>query len=282
MPGDQDRPLFNYKNSGSRGVRHWVVSGKLFVHFTKRDNSSTNYLRHTELKPEDGWKFVGASYDNTSGDAKLWVDGSEVQKFNIGANLSLATQDNVRMGLKIGDGKFLKGRIAQMQVYDVALSQEQILAIGSKTQVSGAIVILKLMQCYLCVIPTSFPGCQKPLGMERGIITDAQITASSQWDANHAAVNARLHLKAGGGKQGAWSAAANNQNQWLKVDLGSETDIRIIGTQGKNGYSQWVTSFKLDYSNDGSSFQHYRDPGSSPDKACNEIFDPKRFEKLPC
>ena len=54
--------------------------------------------------------------------------------------------------------------------------------------------------------------------MERGFITNAQIIASSQWDANHAAVQARLHLKAGGGKQGAWSALANNQNQWLKVD----------------------------------------------------------------
>ncbi|PFX24322.1 EGF-like repeat and discoidin I-like domain-containing protein 3 [Stylophora pistillata] len=102
--------------------------------------------------------------------------------------------------------------------------------------------------------------------MERGIIRDVRITASSQWDANHAAVNARLHFKVGGGKQGAWSAAANNQSQWLKVNLGSETDIRIIGTQRRNGYSQWVTSFKLDYNNDESSFQHYRDAGSSRDK----------------
>ena len=141
MPGGQDGPLFNYRNSGSWGVHLWVVAGKLFVRFTRRNYSFTTALIHTELKPEDGWKFVGASYDNTSGDAKLWVDGSEVQKFNIGANLSLATQDNVRLGLKIGDGKFFKGRIAQMQVYDVALSQEQILAIGSKTQVSGTIVM---------------------------------------------------------------------------------------------------------------------------------------------
>ena len=114
--------------------------------------------------------------------------------------------------------------------------------------------------------------CQKPLGMERRFITDAQITASSQWDINHAAIQARLQFKAGGGKQGAWSAAANNQNQWLKVDLGAETDIRVIGTQGRNGADQWVTSYKLDYSNDGISFQYNRDPGSSADKVCNQIF----------
>lgn len=98
-------------------------------------------MLHTELKPEDGWKFVGASYDSSSGDARLWVDGNEVQKLNIGTNLLLATQDSVRMGVKIGDGRFFKGRIAQMQVYNVALSQEQIQAIRSKTQVAGKQVI---------------------------------------------------------------------------------------------------------------------------------------------
>lgn len=118
--------------------------------------------------------------------------------------------------------------------------------------------------------------------MERGFITNAQITASSQWDANHAAVQARLHFKAGGGKQGAWSARANNQNQWLKVDLGYESDIKIIGTQGRNVYNQWVTSYKLDYSNDDSSFQYYRDPGSHIDKACGSeiLCVSKRFDKL--
>ena len=116
--------------------------------------------------------------------------------------------------------------------------------------------------------------------MERGFITNAQITASSQWDANHAAVKARLHFKAG--KQGGWSARPNNQNQWLKVDLGSKSDIKIIGTQGRNAYNQWVTSYKLDYSNDDSSFQYYRDPGSNIDKACGSeiLCVSKRFDKL--
>ena len=36
--------------------------------------------------------------------------------------------------------------------------------------------------------------------MESGCIKDAQITASSQWDRNHAAIQGRLNFKAGGGK----------------------------------------------------------------------------------
>ncbi|XP_022799212.1 discoidin-1 subunit B/C-like isoform X1 [Stylophora pistillata] len=261
FPGGQDGPLFNYKISGSWGVHLWVVSGKLFARFTKRDYSFTHALMHTELKPEDGWRFVGASYDSTSGYAKLWIDGIEVVKSNIGAHLHLATQDNVRMGVKNGDGRFFKGRIAQMQVYNVALSQKQIQAIRSKTQVAA---------------------CQKPLGMERGLITDAQITASSQWDEHHSAAKARLHLMAGYGKQGAWSAAANSRNQWLRVDLGSKTEVKIIGTQGGNRYDQWVTSYKLEYGNNGRSFRHYRDPESGNDKVftANKDKDTVAYHKL--
>ena len=113
----------------------WVADGKLFVQFIKRNYSLTNYLVHTPLKPEDGWKFVGASYDQASGEAKLWVDGKAVQTLNIGANLQLATQDNVRMGAKIDDARYLKGEIAQMQVYNVALIQEQIKLRKDRTQV---------------------------------------------------------------------------------------------------------------------------------------------------
>ena len=129
----QDGPLFNYKTSGHLGVHLWVVSGKLFVQFTRRDYSSTTNLFHTPLA--GGWKFVGASYDGYSGDAKLWVNGAVVRTLNIGAGLDLATQDNIRMGVKSGDRRYFKGRIAQMQVYSSALSQEQIQAIYERIQV---------------------------------------------------------------------------------------------------------------------------------------------------
>ena len=106
--------------------------------------------------------------------------------------------------------------------------------------------------------------------MESRFISDAQISASSQWDINHAAVQARLRFQAGGGKQGAWSARYNNQNQWLQVDLGAETVVNNIETQGRNRYSQWVKSYKLQYSNDGISFQYYKDAGSNAEKVCHQ------------
>ena len=102
--------------------------------------------------------------------------------------------------------------------------------------------------------------------MESRAISDAQISASSQWDDNHAAKQGRLNFKAGSGKQGGWSTRYNNQNQWLKVDLGGIKSVTSLATQGRNGYSQWVASYKVEFGNDGSSFQFYQEHGA--DKVC--------------
>ena len=49
-----------------------------------------------------------------------------VQTNNIGAGITLGTQDNVRVGVKADSSRHLTARIAAMQFYDVALSEEQI------------------------------------------------------------------------------------------------------------------------------------------------------------
>ena len=130
--GGQQGPIFNYRTSGSWGVHLWVAQGKLFVRFTHtRYYTFTTALHHTPLA--GGWKFVGASYDHGSGEAKLWVDGVVVQTRNIGAGLELATQDSIRMGVKSGDVRYFKGRITQMQVYNEALNLGQIQTIQRRT-----------------------------------------------------------------------------------------------------------------------------------------------------
>ena len=97
--------------------------------------------------------------------------------------------------------------------------------------------------------------------MESHIIKDAQITASSQWDANHAAIQGRLNFQANGKKQGGWSSRRNDVNQWIQVDLSSYTKLTSIATQGRNRVKQWVTRYKLEYSEDGVTFQFYKIPG---------------------
>lgn len=98
--------------------------------------------------------------------------------------------------------------------------------------------------------------------MKSGDIHDRQISASSEWDSNHAAIQGRLFFLAGSGKQGAWSAKQNNLDQWLQIDLLDQiTKVTAVSTQGRNAYSQWVTKYKLQYSVDGSKFQYYTEVG---------------------
>jgi len=94
--------------------------------------------------------------------------------------------------------------------------------------------------------------------MENRVIKDAQITASSEFSSIHAAIQARLNFKAGGGKYGAWSGRSNDGNQWIQVALGGFTNITGIATQGRNGRSEWVTKYQLQYGDDGVNFHYYK------------------------
>ena len=102
-----------------------------------------------------------------------------------------------------------------------------------------------------------YKGCSYPLGMENRDLPDAQITASSEYDATHGPSNGRLNFKAGGGKTGAWSAKTNDVHQWLQVDLGQEMEVQAIQSQGRQDRYQWVKSYTVSYSNDGITFTAY-------------------------
>ena len=110
--------------------------------------------------------------------------------------------------------------------------------------------------------------CQEALGMEKGSILDGQISASSELDDDNAAIQGRLYFQATGTKQGAWSAAQSDLKQWLQVDLGSQfTKVTRVATQGQNGgHTKWVTRYKLQHSNDGVTFQNYREQGQTTNK----------------
>lgn len=102
---------------------------------------------------------------------------------------------------------------------------------------------------------------EEALGLESGLITDQQITASSSWNTAHGKQNARLNRQAARGKTSAWSAGSNDLNQWLQIDFGRNVKITKLATQGRNDYGdQWVKSYTLAYSADGSNvFQTYQE-----------------------
>ncbi|XP_068684952.1 EGF-like repeat and discoidin I-like domain-containing protein 3 [Montipora foliosa] len=107
--------------------------------------------------------------------------------------------------------------------------------------------------------------CDFNLGMESGLISDLQIGASSRWDINNGPSQGRLNYKETKSKAGAWVAACNDVNQWLQICLGNAIITRVA-TQGRNHnswphgvHNQWVTKYKLQYSNDGVTFQYYKE-----------------------
>ena len=95
--------------------------------------------------------------------------------------------------------------------------------------------------------------------MEAGAISDGQISASSEFNANHAAFLARLHLQDKEGKIGAWAAGTVDVNQWLQIDLIGQYRVTRVATQGRQDFVQWVTRYQLRYSNDSVNFQDYKE-----------------------
>ncbi|KAM6319816.1 coagulation factor V [Podargus strigoides] len=111
-------------------------------------------------------------------------------------------------------------------------------------------------------------GCSLPLGMENGGIKNTQITASSvktswfnTWDPSLA----RLDQK---GKINAWRAKLNNNQQWLQIDLLTIKKITAIATQGVKSIpsENFVKTYVIQYSDQGSEWQSYTDGSSSVPK----------------
>ena len=130
--GGQPGPIFNYNTGGEFGVHLWVKNGLFYVRFNDRTFSNSPLLHHTSLA--GGWKFVGASYDNETGEIKLWADGAFKQTRKMNAGVELGTQGSVRMGVRKNDDRSFKGKISQLQIYNEALSQQQILKLATKPE----------------------------------------------------------------------------------------------------------------------------------------------------
>lgn len=112
--------------------------------------------------------------------------------------------------------------------------------------------------------------------MESGEVTDAQVTASSEYEYGDEenvrvamVIPGRLHFQENDSIAGAWVANTSDENQWLQVDLGDQyAKVTGVATQGRNSltFQQWVTKYKLQYSDNEETFQFYRDRGRTTDK----------------
>ena len=61
------------------------------------------------------------------------------------------------------------------------------------------------------------------------------------------------------GHSGCWAAGANNQDQWIAVELNSTFQISGIQIQSRRHSSQMVKTFELMHSMDGENWVTYAD-----------------------
>ena len=90
--------------------------------------------------------------------------------------------------------------------------------------------------------------------MQDDRVSKGMLTASSMYNHYYGPWNARLHARNYGSIRGGWVAKYRNRNQWIQIDLGVVTRVKRIATQGRYDANQWVKSYTVSYSSDGSRF----------------------------
>ena len=91
--------------------------------------------------------------------------------------------------------------------------------------------------------------------METGKIPDNKISAKTE-GSNSTAKNGRLHYTSGS----SWCASTNT-DQYLQLDLGTTYVICAVATQGNSKAEQWVVTYQLQSSTDGTTWTDYKEGG---------------------
>ena len=107
--------------------------------------------------------------------------------------------------------------------------------------------------------------CGSPLGVaDNNIIRDEQMSASTHTFSNQAE-DGRLN----GNK--AWRPDRNGvAGEWIQVTLDKPMKVTAIATQGRNsndggGDDEWVTQYKVQYSNDGQDLMYIKNADETAD-----------------
>ncbi|KAG5839720.1 hypothetical protein ANANG_G00207940 [Anguilla anguilla] len=129
---------------------------------------------------------------------------------------------------------------------------------------------MELVGCELNVYLNT-AGCSEPLGVKSRLISDRQLTASSSfstwgidaftWQPHYARLDKQ-------GKTNAWAPATNSRTEWLQVDMQTPKRLTGIITQGAKdfGVVQFVSAFKVAYSDNGKSWSVVKDEKTRTDK----------------
>ncbi|XP_033856004.3 contactin-associated protein-like 2 [Acipenser ruthenus] len=90
-------------------------------------------------------------------------------------------------------------------------------------------------------------------------LSHSSFTSSSMLAGSYAPGYAKLNRRGGAG---GWSPLDSDHYQWLQVDLGSRKQVTAIATQGRYSSSDWVTLYRLLYSDTGRNWKPYHQDGN--------------------
>ncbi|KXJ11901.1 Neuropilin-2 [Exaiptasia diaphana] len=110
---------------------------------------------------------------------------------------------------------------------------------------------LETRDCRLPVYNTT--GCEQPLGMEDGRISDSQITASSWRGNDYPPEKGRLN----NASPKVWLSRYVRNGEYIQVDLLRPTFVTMVATQGRPRTIQWITKYSLSYSSDNHKWNEY-------------------------
>ena len=126
--------IFKYEKTNYYGYLLKVFPSKLAVkvRYMNRKGSSSYVLYKENILRGNVWNFLGTTYDYHTGLATVFVDNSTVIQRYISAKMNLATQFDVRVGATRKQKHYFRGRISCLQIYDQALSVDQIVKIKTR------------------------------------------------------------------------------------------------------------------------------------------------------
>uniref|UniRef100_A0A9L0JNK3 Contactin associated protein 2 n=1 Tax=Equus asinus TaxID=9793 RepID=A0A9L0JNK3_EQUAS len=130
---------------------------------------------------------------------------------------------------------------------------------GARRAGCGAALALWIVGSCLCrawTAPSSSQKCDEPLvsGLPHGAFSSSS-SMSGSYSPGYAKINKR-------GGAGGWSPSDSDHYQWLQVDFGNRKQISAIATQGRYSSSDWVTQYRMLYSDTGRNWKPYHQDGN--------------------
>ena len=125
--------IYKYEKSNYDGCLMKVIptNSAIQVQYVNRRGSARFVLYKSNVLKANAWNFVGTTYDFHTGLATVFVNSSIVEESKI-IRMELATHYNLTVGAAQINNAYFRGRIACLQVYDQALSEDQIMKIKTR------------------------------------------------------------------------------------------------------------------------------------------------------